>query len=94
MTLGLFAKALATPNAGSRLLGGKPDEGEPHVRFGRGALETEPVGYRASTLPHKAIGAQRESEGVIVPVIRADENAQVGKGPHFGHACEGGSVWA
>ena len=38
----------------------------------------------------KSSGAQRESEGAVVPVIGADENASGGKGPRFGHACGGG----
>src|SRR3989441_48489 len=38
----------------------------------------------------KARGAQRESEGVVVPVTGASHNASRGKGPCFGHACEGG----
>ena len=49
----------------------------------------------------KALGAQRESEGVIVPVIGVQHNAPGGKGPCFDHArevgkCEGmtGSAWS
>jgi hypothetical protein len=38
----------------------------------------------------KSGGAQRESEGVVVPVIGADENASGGKGPCFGRAGVGG----
>ncbi len=38
----------------------------------------------------KSSGGQRESEGVVVPLIGVDENASGGKGPHFGHACGGG----
>jgi len=38
----------------------------------------------------KSSGGQRESEGAVVPVIGADENAPGGKGPHFGHVCGGG----
>ena len=38
----------------------------------------------------KASGAQRESEGAVVPPIGVDENAPGGKGPHFGHARGGG----
>jgi RNA-directed DNA polymerase len=38
----------------------------------------------------KSSGAQRESEGVVVPLIGVDENASGGKGPHFGQACGGG----
>jgi hypothetical protein len=40
-SLGAFANALAMPNADVRLPGGKPDEGELHVRFGERVLETE-----------------------------------------------------
>jgi len=35
----------------------------------------------------KSFGAQRESEGVVVPVIGVQHNAPGGKGPHFDHAC-------
>ena len=38
----------------------------------------------------KSSGAQRESEGAVVPVIGVHENAPGGKGPRFGHAGEGG----
>src|SRR5580692_9570573 len=34
----------------------------------------------------KAGGGQRESEGVVVPVIGVQHNAPGGKGPHFDHA--------
>jgi RNA-directed DNA polymerase len=33
----------------------------------------------------KSFGGQRESEGVIVPVIGVQQNAPGGKGPHFDH---------
>ena len=39
----------------------------------------------------KASGAQRKSEGVVVLLIGADENALGGKGPHFGRAGDGGT---
>ena len=35
----------------------------------------------------KSPGGQRESEGVVVPLIGVQHNAPGGKGPHFGHAC-------
>jgi RNA-directed DNA polymerase len=38
----------------------------------------------------KALGAQRESEGVVVPQIGVQHNAPGGKGPCFDHACEVG----
>jgi RNA-directed DNA polymerase len=38
----------------------------------------------------KSSGGQRESEGVVVPVIGVQHNAPGGKGPHFDHACEVG----
>jgi hypothetical protein len=38
---GHFANVVASRNAGARLPGGKPDEGELHVRFGGRAPETE-----------------------------------------------------
>ena len=41
LSLGAFANVVATRNAGVRLPGGKPDEGELHVRFGERVLETE-----------------------------------------------------
>ena len=34
----------------------------------------------------KSFGGQRESEGVVVPVIGVQHNASGGKGPHFDHA--------
>ena len=34
----------------------------------------------------KSSGAQRESEGVVVPLIGVQDNAPGGKGPHFDHA--------
>jgi RNA-directed DNA polymerase len=34
----------------------------------------------------KSPGGQRESEGVVVPVIGVQDNAPGGKGPHFDHA--------
>jgi hypothetical protein len=34
----------------------------------------------------KSAGVQRESEGVVVPVIGVQHNAPGGKGPHFDHA--------
>jgi RNA-directed DNA polymerase len=34
----------------------------------------------------KSTGAQRESDGVVVPVIGVHQNAPGGKGPDFGHA--------
>jgi RNA-directed DNA polymerase len=34
----------------------------------------------------KAEGAQRESDGVVVPLIGAEHNAPGGKGPDFDHA--------
>jgi hypothetical protein len=39
--LGRASTLVAERNALGRLPGGKPDEGELHVRFGEGALETE-----------------------------------------------------
>ena len=38
----------------------------------------------------KSLGGQRESEGVVVPVIGVQHNAPGGKGPHFDHACGAG----
>jgi RNA-directed DNA polymerase len=38
----------------------------------------------------KSSGGQRESEGVVVPVIGVQHNAPGGKGPHFDHARDGG----
>ena len=34
----------------------------------------------------KSFGGQRESEGVVVPLIGVQQNAPGGKGPHFDHA--------
>ena len=38
----------------------------------------------------KSSGGQRESDGVVVPVIGVQHNAPGGKGPDFGHASGGG----
>ena len=38
----------------------------------------------------KSTGVQRESDGVVVPVIGVQHNAPGGKGPDFDHACSGG----
>ncbi len=38
----------------------------------------------------KASGAERKSEGAVVPVTGGQHNRPVGKGPHFGHAGGGG----
>jgi RNA-directed DNA polymerase len=38
----------------------------------------------------KAPGGQRESEGVVVPLIGVQDNAPGGKGPRFGHASDEG----
>ena len=38
----------------------------------------------------KSCGGQRESDGVVVPVIGVQHNAPGGKGPDFGHAGGGG----
>jgi hypothetical protein len=52
-SLGAFANAVALRNAGVRRPGGKPDEGELHVRFGEGAQETSRrKGFRAWALLH------------------------------------------
>ena len=34
----------------------------------------------------KSLGGQRESDGVVVPVIGVQHNAPGGKGPDFDHA--------
>ena len=73
-------------NAGVRLPGGKPDEGELHVRFGEGLQETSRrERFRACFLLH-SFGGQRESDGVVVPLIGVEHNAPGGKGPDFDHA--------
>ena len=41
----------------------------------------------------KSSGVQRESEGVVVPVIGVQHNAPGGKGPCFDHAGEEGKRW-
>src|ERR1700692_1899507 len=38
----------------------------------------------------KSLGGQRESDGVVVPLIGVQHNAPGGKGPDFDHAGEGG----
>jgi RNA-directed DNA polymerase len=86
MSLGAFANALALRNASARLPGGEPDEGELHVRFGEGLQETSRrKGFRACFLLH-TFGGQRESDGVVVPLIGVQHNAPGGKGPNFDHA--------
>ena len=58
MSLGAFANALALRNASVRLPGGKPDEGELHVRFGEGLQETSRrKGFRACFLLHSSTHA-------------------------------------
>ena len=90
MSLGAFANALALRNASARLPGGEPDEGELHVRFGEGLQETSRrKGFRACFLLH-ILGGQRESDGVVVPLIGVQHNAPGGKGPNFDHAWEVG----
>jgi RNA-directed DNA polymerase len=39
----------------------------------------------------KRSGGQRESDGVVVPLIGVQQNAPGGKGPDFGHASEAGT---
>jgi len=39
----------------------------------------------------KSSGAQRESEGVVVPTMGRQQNLSGGKGPHFGHARANGT---
>jgi RNA-directed DNA polymerase len=90
MSLGAFANALALRNVSARLPGGKPDEGELHVRFGEGLQETSRrKGFRACFLLH-SFGGQRESDGVVVPLIGVQHNAPGGKGPNFDHGYEVG----
>ena len=38
----------------------------------------------------KTFGGQRESDGVVVPLIGVQHNAPGGKGPNFDHAGEAG----
>jgi len=38
----------------------------------------------------KSVGGQRESDGVVVPLIGARQNAPGGTGPDFGHASGAG----
>jgi RNA-directed DNA polymerase len=38
----------------------------------------------------KALGGQRESDGVVVPLIGVQHNAPGGKGSNFDHVCEAG----
>ena len=81
---------MAPRNAGVRLPVGKPDEGELHVRFGEGLQETSRrKRFRACFLLH-ALGGQRESDGVVVPLIGVQHNAPGGKGPNFDHARNAG----
>ena len=69
-----------------------PGYGGRHVRtVWSGTGETRLPGLRrAKTAWYKPMvkscGGQRESEGVVVPVIGVQHNAPGGKGPDFGHA--------
>ena len=75
-----------------------PGYGERHVRtvwFGTGearlrSLVSKDHSYKPMV---KSGGAQRESDGVVVPLI-AVSNAVGGKGPDFGHAGDGVSARA
>jgi RNA-directed DNA polymerase len=60
------------------------------VRNRRGPSAPPTSGKDRSYKPKvKGSGAQRESEGVVVPPMGVDENAPEGKGPCFGHAGNG-----
>src|SRR5664279_201637 len=48
---------VALGNAAGRLPRGKPDEGEPHVRFGKGEQET---GFAPAPAPHFTRGGRRD----------------------------------
>jgi hypothetical protein len=50
-------------------------------------LSGKDLGYKPMV---KSSGGQRESDGVVVPVIGAQHNAPGGKDPDFGHASGGG----
>ena len=58
---------VALGNAAGRLPGGKPDEGEPHVRFGKGEQET---GFATAPAPHftqiQAVGSPRQRPQAVV----------------------------
>ena len=97
-----FANVLAARNAVDRLPGGKPDEGELHVRFGGRALETEqpwqpmmaalgklrelspvlPIRCRRASARPYSDGAQRESDGAVVPG-RAAQARRTREGPRL-----------
>jgi hypothetical protein len=47
---------VAQGNAAGRLPGGKPDEGELHVRFGKGEQETGPMSPRLLPTSHSESG--------------------------------------
>jgi RNA-directed DNA polymerase len=51
------------------------------------ALSGKDQGYKPMV---KALGGQRESDGVVVPLIGVQHNAPGGKGPNFDHAREVG----
>ena len=51
---------VALGNAAGRLPGGKPDEGEPHVRFGKGEQET---GFATAPAPHFTGGRPVSTSG-------------------------------
>ena len=61
--LGSSPTRVASWNAAGRLPGGKPDEGELHVRFGKGEQETG-LSHRACSLLHTCeAGEQRRASG-------------------------------
>src|SRR5664280_820271 len=56
---------VALGNAAGRLPRGKPDEGEPHVRFGKGEQET---GFAPAPAPHFTQDTRAiQGFGVVVP---------------------------
>ena len=58
----------------------------------RGPSARPPSGYRPSYKPMaKSSGAQRESEGIVVPRIAVTKNTAGGKGPCFGRAQQEGT---
>jgi hypothetical protein len=64
------------------------------ARFDHGTGETRLSSLVSKDRPYKPMaktgGGQRESEGVVVPQIGAQQNAPGGKDPRFGRACGGG----
>src|SRR5260370_10744397 len=90
------AKAMSTSSKSGKTMGISPGYGEQHalngsVRNSRDPSAQPSSGQGRSYKPKaKSSGAQRESEGAIVPAMGVKKNAPGGKGPCFDHAGDEG----